>query len=187
VKEITAGSVALKNSGRNIDRISRETGASYEQVGQWISGHRKPSAKWRPVLLEKYKIPIPAWDETPTEGGLLANLGKAPPPAAAPAPTEAPANVRGMAESMIRQIRDLQVKAETDPLMTPDDRAKTLARAATVLTAVARLTGEAGDIPEAKLLRTPAFARVRDAMIVALTPWPEAMRAVGEALARLEV
>ncbi len=188
MKHISAGSVALKQSGRSLKQIARETGCSYSQAGLWSSGHRKPPDTWRAKLKKHYGIASEAWDEAPpTAGGLLARLGAPPsePPQAPPAPG-LPTTVRGAAESMIKQIRELQEKAATDPLLTPDERGKTLARAATILTSVARLTGEAGDIPEAKILRTPAWGRIRDAMLVALTPWPDALRAVGEAVARLE-
>lgn len=104
---------------------------------------------------------------------------------AAPART-GPDDVRDLAGTMLDQIRREMAAVSCDPVLTPDMRAKTYARLAHSLASAAKFTGEAGDVPESKLLKLPAMRRVFDAVLAALAPWPDALRACADALDQLE-
>lgn len=97
-----------------------------------------------------------------------------------------PDAVRDLAGDMLDQIRRDMAAVACDPVLTPDMRAKAYARLAHSLASAAKFTGEAGDIPEAKLLKLPSMRRVLDTILAALAPWPDALRACAEALHQLE-
>jgi hypothetical protein len=109
-----------------------------------------------------------------------------PPVKAAPKPAAGPEDVRDTASNMLAQIQRELAAVGCDPVLTPDGRAKVYDRLARTLTVVAKITGEATDMPESKILKLPALRRVLDEVLTALAPWPEAIRACAEAIARLE-
>ena len=90
-----------------------------------------------------------------------------------------------VARQLLAQIQDHRVKVDADPMVTLDEKAKILGRCAQTLALVYKLTGEAADLSEAKILKSPAWGRIQAALMKALEPWPEAMRAGGEALISL--
>ena len=112
------------------------------------------------------------------------------PPGAPPSPTSVrpPAvdawgdTVRARAAKLQAMVDKLLLELDTDPDSTPRERSKVMHSAAQTLGLIGRITGESQDLPEAKLLKLPALRRVQDRIVEALSPWPDALRAVGEAL-----
>jgi hypothetical protein len=68
--------------------------------------------------------------------------------------------------------------------MTTLERAKTLSLLTATRANVKKLRGEG--IPEAKVLGSENWHRVEKALLAALGPFPDALRAVGAALAKLD-
>jgi hypothetical protein len=68
---------------------------------------------------------------------------------------------------------------------TPDEFSKFARSITPALVHLGKLTGETLSIDEAKIIRLPAWRRIEEVLIRTLTPWPDAVRAVGEELARL--
>ena len=83
-------------------------------------------------------------------------------------------------------VDELLDKLNNDAKTTPLEKAKVMASTAGTITLLGKLTGESREISEARIIRLPAFRRVVDRMKEALRPWPEAARAVGEALKELD-
>lgn len=177
----SAGSVALKRAGHSRERISRDTGVSYQVAAKWLEGHRKPTAAMRPRLHALYGVSPVQWDEPPpvTERREISRSPDAPKHAG-------PEDVRDTAAGMLAQVQKELTTVATDPVLTPDERAKVYDKLARTLTTVAKITGAATDMPESKILKLPALRRVLDEILTALAPWPEAIRACAEAIARLE-
>jgi len=66
-------------------------------------------------------------------------------------------------------------------------RSKTAAALSVALERLGRLSGDhvRQELTEAELLRHPKFRRAVDKMLETLTPWPAALRALGETLSRM--
>jgi hypothetical protein len=80
------------------------------------------------------------------------------------------------------------VRKELDKLVagggSPTQRQNQIKRCVSTIKLLGELTGET--LTERQLVKHPRMALVRDAIVRALEPWPEALQAVGEALQRLE-
>ena len=80
------------------------------------------------------------------------------------------------------------VRKELDALVAGDgsatQRQNQIKRCVSTLKLLGELTGET--LTERQLVKHPRMVVVRDAIVRALEPWPEALQAVGEALQRLE-
>jgi transcriptional regulator with XRE-family HTH domain len=177
------GAQALANvvaSGVDRVEIARVCGSNASSITRWLSGERKPTLETQALLKRRYKIPLSQWAEPELELG------------AALAPVEDPeavatVSVRERAEKLQR-IADQAVKAVESPTSTADDRRLALEKLRAVriaqgsLNQLGKITGETKDLTEAQIVKTPAWSRVCTELLKALTPWPEAMLAVGHAL-----
>lgn len=191
----TLGSVALAKAGHSGEQIARVTGAKYSTVNNWLMGHRKPGRAMRLKLLDQFAIPEDDWDK-PIDyqpPGLMATLASTPiPPRHASAPPVAVelvptgADVRGELYNLLEQVKTFRHSVQSDPVLTLSEKAKVLGSCGATLGLLYRMTGGAADIPESKILKLPSWQRVERAIVEALEPWPEALRAVGEALKGLD-
>src|SRR5262249_3323193 len=68
---------------------------------------------------------------------------------------------------------------------TPDEFSRFCRSITPALMHLGKLTGETLSIDEARIVRLPAWRRIEQALVRALTPWPDALRAAGEELSRL--
>lgn len=167
--------VAIRNEGQRLllavpgpaSAIAEAIGGRTNRVGDWRRGTRTPPAPMRAALFAHYQIPVDAW-ATPdpstqeTEG----------PPASAPT---------------LEIINDrLGSLARRRPGLTGNDLAKLEATEARLLGLRAKLEGDALSM-EARIVRDhPAFRRATEALVAALTPWPDAAHAAALALAELD-
>jgi hypothetical protein len=84
------------------------------------------------------------------------------------------------------------VDRDIDRLSDPKSKLNELQRyrmqqsLANLLTQLGKLTGEGLEIPDSKLVKLPGFRRVAEKLIAALSPWPDALRAAGQALTEIE-
>lgn len=193
-KITSAGQVALRKSGHTQEQIAAATGASFALVGNWLTGARKPGPAYRDRLSELYSVRQLSWEESPPKAPRAPSLvAKAAAPAAlarpplpsAPPVKATPGDVLSEAAILIAQVRDMRDAVAKDPVATNVEKARVLGMCGSTLAQAYKLTGEGLDMPESKLLQTPAFRRVLDTMTLALEPWPDAMRALAAALEKI--
>lgn len=109
------------------------------------------------------------------------------PPAPPPVVTSAASGVALLQELVAQDIHALQTgKDKHGKRMTPTALRLLQRETMKTLKEIGELTGESSSMPEAKVVRLPAFRRVVTEVVTALERWPEALVAVGETLARLE-
>lgn len=175
----TAGSVALKRLGLTQQQIAERLGSKgHTTVLRWMDGSRRPGKPARAKLLAEFKIPLDAWDK-PAGGAKKPPKTKAPAPERPAAPTET-ATVRSRALKLGRMVDGLLAEVADDS--TPAERAKVLDQAARTLAVLGKLTGESGDVTIPTILASPHWRRLEDTIIAALEPWPDAARAVADAI-----
>jgi transcriptional regulator with XRE-family HTH domain len=170
----------IVSAGTDQSEVSRACKASETSVSRWLSGERQPTTENRAVLKTRYRIPLAAWAEVELE-----EAAKAPP--AEDLEHVAIVSVRERAERL-QKIADQAVQAVESPTATPDQRrlATEKLRAVRIaqgcLNQLGKITGETKDLTEAQIVKTPAWSRVCTEIMKVLTPWPEAVLAVGHAL-----
>ena len=174
---ISQGAAALAGSGKTQEEIAERLKISRSLVSMWLCHRRVPSKAHRKAVREAYGIAEGSWDAPAKRARAVA--------AAAPVVLPTDTSVNGRV-AMLHAMIDEAIASSRAPGTSPAEKAKTAQRAAATLAILARITGESAVIDEAKLVKLPALRRVFDALIEALTPWPEAMRAAGEALAVLD-
>ncbi len=194
----TKGSVAFAKSGRSANQHARELGLKVTYISNLMTGQRRPSKAVRERIEDLHGIPPDAWDlpieyePAAVQAGLLAGLSAGEPrptplpPALppVPAPAEVTAtDVRREAQALLGQVQGFRAKVQDDPVLTLSEKAKVLGQCAQTLSLLYRMTGAAADIPVSKILKLPAWATLERTIVTALEAHPEAMRALGEALA----
>lgn len=147
-------------------------------ISAWQLGNRKPAAQKRREIHEAGGPEPESWDE------LVPEIAAA--PAREPeAPVAAtPAAARSEADRLLATVRALQDAADDGAGLDLQARVRVAERLAAMVATLGRLTGDAV-INERQILRSPAAREIENAIVEALAPWPDAMRAVGERLAAL--
>ncbi len=168
----TVGMLALGRVGRTPEQIARETGLAPVLVRQLLTGHKTPTAAQRKTLQTVYAaIRASSWDEIA--------------PVFTPEAPNVQAVVGGLVGEYLETARNMLDQIKHDPVATPEYKTKLMRGCLTAISGAAKLSGESGEISEAKILKSPAWARIRAAMFDALIAWPEATRAVSDALTEL--
>lgn len=153
-------------------RLSVSTGI----VAMWNSGQRKPSLGNRKLLLEKFKIPIEAWDEEPEQEHSQKQKQASP---------QWGANtVLKRIETLENIVEDTLGRVDSDSKMTLLEQAKVMNLLGRTLGELRRLKGE--EVAEIRVLRHPKWIDVKTAIMNALELHPAALDAVIEALEDLE-
>jgi hypothetical protein len=89
------------------------------------------------------------------------------------------------ADQLLQYVRQLRDGVMKEPSLTVVERLKLCGQVAEIVGQLGKLTGVALS-NERQIVSSPPFANVTATITRALEPWPDAMRAVGEALLRLE-
>jgi transcriptional regulator with XRE-family HTH domain len=182
-KPRSRGAYELARQGLTDEQVATRLDADRTLVTRWRNGDRAPDVGWRAALLREFGISPEAWSEPvapPQEEPAPALVDPA--PVLPRRPVEQTIDVRSRALRMQRDLDGLLDQLELDTSATPHERAKVLASAATVITALGKLTGEAQDVGESKIVKLPAFRRIVERFLVSLRPWPDAGRAVADSL-----
>lgn len=189
----TRGSVALRNCGQTAKQIAQETGIAYSVVQNHREAHRKPQPKARKLYEQKCGIDFVWWDQpAPANPSSilidnLAAIAAETLQSAGQVPLSQLARVaESEAEALIRDARKLREQAQNDPVSNVVDKSQVLVRCGTALEKAYKITGENAHISEAKLLKSAAWQRVKSALLDALRPFPDALRAAGAALEGLD-
>lgn len=180
-KPRSAGQYALARLGRAQDTIAADVGHTRQLVSMWLRGDRKPNATARATLERLYGIVATAWDEPHAPAKKQAVIAAK--QDAAVVATPVARNGDDETLERLRRVLDRDLGAlESDLTSTPQERGKVLASLTSTRAQIGRMTGDSQAISESKILRLPAWRRIEAALLAALTPWPAAMRAAGEAL-----
>jgi|ERR1041384_2475166 hypothetical protein len=171
---LNAGAEALA-AADSIANTAAKLGCSPRIVSGWRSGQKIPNERSRATIERAYGIARALWDKAPS--GAPAS-GSAPPP-----PTSDTA-ARESAEARLRAQLTRLKEQRADPALTERGRLELEKLELAASRALARAEGL--ELSERKILSSVAWRRVRDRVVVALEPYPEAMRAVANALDALD-
>ena len=80
------------------------------------------------------------------------------------------------------QVRELRDRTMSDPDATPIEQATVFAKCAGAMKILGAMTGESLDMAETKIVKLPAFQRIVAALVKALEPYPDAMKAAASVL-----
>ena len=83
------------------------------------------------------------------------------------------------ARDLMRTLRDPESEA------TPLEKAKVASSLATTLSLIGKMTGETAPLTTERILRSPQWREVADAAVKSLEPFPDALRAFGEAMGKI--
>lgn len=163
--------------GSTQTELARKLDVSTGIVAMWQSGQRVPGLPNRKLLLERYKIPIEAWDQP----------ADAAPSMASPASKGEPWGegvVGGRIVALERLVDGLMREIDAPGDSTPHERAKVMTSLGHTLNTLRRLKGE--DVGEARVARHPKWVELRRAILDALDPHPDALDDVIAAIEMLE-
>jgi len=189
--ETSSSDIAVK---LNVHRMS---------VSHWRAGERKPDGDKRRTLEALYSIPVQSWDNAPH---VIANVVRpvpapdAPEPASAPPPAPEPDPVHEPAPARPRPPAPAQVPKMLDPIAAADalifecnkgmklggltsaEQADWQDRLLKAITMRQKLVDSA-DAREDKVVRyNPTWHALRALIVDTLVPYPDASRAVCDAL-----
>lgn len=179
------GSVLLAKTGKTQAEIAARVDASRSVVAYWLSGARVPRLESRSVMWKVWSIPIEAWDLPATSSSPLAPATRATTGIVAMPPGQGELSVRAKAMQLEAMVHELLSRVREDPATSDLEKFKCMNSAAATLNLLGKLTGQTQEVNEARTLRLPAWQRIQDVLVRDLSPWPEALRAVGEGLQRL--
>jgi transcriptional regulator with XRE-family HTH domain len=168
------GAVEFARLGLDGTEVARALDVSEPVVSLWKSGQRKPGIANRKAIFDRYgKPPIEAWDEAPGDESAATTL-----------PRWGDGTIRAIAETIKAAVKEQVEKVIGDAKATPEERIGIALDAAEALQKLQKLTGE--NVDEITLLKHPKFQRAMAEIIAASKPFPEASRAIGRALQRLD-
>jgi len=94
-------------------------------------------------------------------------------------------DAEGRLRAQLQRLDEIRGAALSDAAMPPQTRLRLEATETRCIELLSKLTGEGQEISEARILRTPAWRRLQDAIVDALQPFPAAAVAVSRALKEL--
>ncbi|HYG67928.1 MAG TPA: hypothetical protein VD838_09720 [Anaeromyxobacteraceae bacterium] len=146
-------------------------------VKRWRDGSRQPESEQRRHLKRAYGIPLEAWDCAPAkedakeldgdevdQGGALA--------------AEVPASSAAHFLELMQEVR----AARTGTNLAPLERLRAIEREGSLRTQYERARGADLAIEERIVREHPHWHRFEEVVLKALAPWPDAARAVVEAI-----
>lgn len=157
-----AGSYALHRCGKTRGELQQLFGWPANTVTHYLQGRQKPGRKRRQQLEAELGIPITAWDQEPPEADAEATT-------ASSSATEQAGRLRRVIDNQLAQLEAGGSSAEQS--------AKLISSLSQSIRNLGSLTGEGGGITEAKILKSPAWRRIEEALIEALEPYPDALEA----------
>jgi len=164
------GAYLLARLGLTQGEISTRTGLHQVQISNYVTGHLRPKKANREILCRAYKIPVSSWDEPVPASALPV------PEASSALPVNGSAS--SYAETLQTQVRRICQFVQDDPNATPAERMDLLEQATRITVQIGKITGESQDIGHSRLIRLPAYRRMKEKMLQALEPWPDAVAAI---------
>lgn len=184
----TEGARLLSATGLDHSAIASEVGVTRQAVQQWVAGDKTPGVARRGAILERYGVPVEAWDR-PAEApkaeveGTSGGSGEGSMSEGTSTGTGRRFDAESRLRSQLARLDKLRADGEAEGGDLPPQARLRLEVTETRCTELlARLTGEGQEIGESRIVRLPAWRRIQDAIVVALRPYPEAAVAVMKAL-----
>jgi hypothetical protein len=173
----TKGSDKFRALGETGAALAKTLGVSTASIAKWRSGDNRPARVHQESIQARWPhIAVADW-VAPVEARVI------------PVATEAPAGSLAAASDRLLELADKALRIASESLdeaeaeADPGVRAKLLRDFMGTAQALGKLTGEARELSDTQLVKMPAFRRLVDKIVAVLEPWPEAMKAVAEALA----
>ena len=196
---ISLASVTFAGLPGSLRDWSNWLGVSVQSISAYRTGDRSPNSAMRMKLREEVKarydveIPEDSWDRrvTPEEAAMMTQRAIPPRPQAAPpgspAPRATPDDVAEVTADLLRHIRELSLELK-DPVSTQGyDLSQRIAmgdKLAGMIDRLGKLTGVR--LTERQILASPIFHELLERIMLALAPWPDAIRAAAKALEPVE-
>ena len=160
-------------------------GATRQTVHCWRSGTKVPARPMRETLEREFGIPAASWERTPVDRP-APRPAKADRPApartsAAPLAAPRPAGRPSTLDEVTQLLEELDEDASDDGIM-PSELARIRDTKTKALALKARIESQDALFEAQAVVKHPAWRRIRGAMLDALRPFPDAARAVAEAL-----
>jgi transcriptional regulator with XRE-family HTH domain len=144
-------------------------------ITRYIHGQITPKEKKRAEIAEAGGPEAIAWDEP-----VVAPQERRAAREADPDVKASPEGVQRLADRLQAQAEALEEEIRNSP-GEPDEQLRSLEKLASIVSSLGKHTGNT-ITNERQIMASPAWARLELSIRDALTPWPDAMRAVGEAL-----
>lgn len=172
------GSESFKSLGGSIAEWVARTGKSPTAIKAYRSGAYRPPPETRAVIASRGGPAPEEWDRPATTVDR-------------PTPRAAPVEVKASKESTVRLADRLtaQAQANAEAIEGVEDvatRTRLLEQHARTVAVLGRLTGVGLTVSARQILASPDWRLIEDRIIEGLEPWPDAMRAVADAIAPLE-
>jgi transcriptional regulator with XRE-family HTH domain len=163
----------------SLTAIAKDLGCrSPSAIHHYREGKRTPTPEMRARMYTAYGIPVEAWSVRP--GGL-----SEPEAALEVAQSAAPAGAPSTLEDCLALLAVIRGERQQRGLLA-SERVK-LATAETQILSLRSRLEQAAEFAEARyVLEHPAWIRLRRVIVQALEPYPDAAKAVRDAIARME-
>jgi hypothetical protein len=182
LKSDNEGAKRLRETGATSAEVAKVIGCGLTTAMHWRNARKTPNKQSRSALQLKYKIPVGSWDLAPMTGAAKPVIK---PSKNDPSLGTGPTAGRDAAAAYLRRIqeyrRSLEANNASDASLL---KAHALERQA--ISAFAKANGELGAAPDTgKVLLSPQWVDIRTAIVRAVAKYPDAARAVVEALRAL--
>lgn len=151
------------------NEVAASVGTSKQLVSYWRRGEKVPGKKFRAKLEDLYGIPPSAWERVPYAGGT--------PPAAPPPARASVADDLDEIDHLRDLLRDLR-RLRRDTGLTATARARVASEESKTIGRLEALRARRELLEDRVVREHPAWHRLRDAILRALEPFPEASQAV---------
>lgn len=163
--------------------VGARIGASKQSVSYWRRGEKIPGAKARAALREAYGIEPAAWELRPGAGDAAPSAAS--PESLPPQPPRAP-RARTMTLDEVVAELDYLHDLRRDGKLMPSEKVRLSDSISKNLALKARLERDQELLEDRIVREHPMWkVRIKPAILGALKPYPDAMRAVAEALAEV--
>ncbi len=185
-QKTNAGALALSETGKSYGNIARVCNVSSATAGNWLKARNLPTPTARATLRDNYGIDVTAWDqrfETDSDAKPAKTKSRAariPAPKKIP-PYPKPPNDPSILESARYSLVCIRHDARHRDL-TFSDRTKLRGDETRALALVAKLETAAELSEDRYVKKHPAWLALRKRIIAALRPFPDAAKAVLEAM-----
>jgi transcriptional regulator with XRE-family HTH domain len=167
--------VLLASTGQTQEQIAKAAGVSRVTVNHWCSGATKPLPEKRTILREKFDIPDESWEESP-EKRSAKKVSEA-------ALVPIPRGVHGKAAALEQMAEQLLLEVQVKGQSTPHERARVMSSIAATLQRLSKLSRDYQHGTD--VMTWPFWKKIEAALEEALTPYPDAAKAVSVAFGEL--
>jgi transcriptional regulator with XRE-family HTH domain len=178
---ISRASVAFKATPGTQREKGRRFGEGQPTISKWENGGKQPHREQKEQIAKELGIPVEWWDLPPLEAAQP--MATAEGRTAEAACDGSPDGTRELAQRLQRQAWGLADRLDHFEGTLPE-QIGAAAKLASLIADVGKLTG-AAIVNERQILASPSMRRIVDTLTTALTPWPDALQAVTNALESL--